>query len=62
MKQLIKKAIIPKKVLDTCMLPATKVIPKELLPVFDKPLILNVLKEAIDNRVTQVIPVTRNAR
>ena len=35
----IKKAVIPVAGLGTRMLPATKAIPKELLPIYDKPLI-----------------------
>ena len=33
------------------MLPATKAIPKELLPIYDRPLIEHVVKEAIDNEI-----------
>jgi len=35
----IKKAVIPVAGLGTRMLPATKAIPKEMLPIVDKPLI-----------------------
>jgi UTP--glucose-1-phosphate uridylyltransferase len=41
------KAIIPLAGLGTRMLPATKAIPKEMLPIVDKPLIEYVVNEAI---------------
>ncbi|MFL2693688.1 MAG: sugar phosphate nucleotidyltransferase [Gammaproteobacteria bacterium] len=41
----IKTAIIPVAGLGTRMLPATKAIPKELLPIYDRPLIQHVLQE-----------------
>jgi len=62
MKQLIKKAIIPVAGLGTRMLPATKAIPKELLPVYDKPLIEHVVKEAISSGITEIILVTRSGK
>ena len=37
MKKPIRKAVIPVAGLGTSMLPATKAIPKELLPVYDRP-------------------------
>ena len=43
----IKRAIIPVAGLGTRMLPATKAIPKELLPIYDKPLIQLVVEEAL---------------
>ena len=48
----IKKAVIPVAGLGTRMLPATKAIPKELLPVYDRPIIEHVVKEAIAGGVT----------
>ncbi len=42
----VKKAVIPVAGLGTRMLPATKAIPKEMLPVVDKPLIQYVIEEA----------------
>ena len=45
---ILKKAIIPVAGLETRMLPATKAIPKELLPILDRPIIEYVVKEAID--------------
>ena len=48
----IKKAVIPVAGLGTRMLPATKAIPKELLHVYDRPIIEHVVKEAIAAGIT----------
>lgn len=58
----IKKAVIPVAGLGTRMLPATKAIPKELLPVYDRPIIEHVVKEAISGGVTEIILVTRSGK
>ena len=55
----IKKAIIPVAGLGTRMLPATKAIPKELLPILDKPLIQYVVEEAISAGIKEIIFITR---
>ena len=62
MKQSIRKAVIPVAGLGTRMLPATKAIPKELLPVYDRPIIEHVVKEAIAGGVTEIILVTRSGK
>lgn len=58
----VSKAIIPVAGLGTRMLPATKAIPKELLPVYDRPIIEHVVKEAIDGGIREVIFVTRSGK
>jgi UTP--glucose-1-phosphate uridylyltransferase len=58
----IKKAVIPVAGLGTRMLPATKAIPKELLPVYDRPIIERVVKEAIAAGITEIILVTRSGK
>lgn len=58
----IKKAVIPVAGLGTRMLPATKAIPKELLPVYDRPIIEHVVKEAIAGGITEIILVTRSGK
>lgn len=55
----IRKAIIPVAGLGTRMLPATKAIPKELLPVGDKPVIQHVVEEAVSAGIEEIILVTR---
>ena len=58
----IKKAVIPVAGLGTRMLPATKAIPKELLPVYDRPIIEHVVQEAIAGGITEIILVTRSGK
>lgn len=62
MVQRISKAVIPVAGLGTRMLPATKAIPKELLPVYDRPIIEHVVQEAIAGGVTEIILVTRSGK
>jgi len=54
----IKKAIFPVGGLGTRFLPATKALPKEMLPVVDKPLIQYAIEEAIAAGIEQFIFVT----
>jgi len=58
----IKKAVIPVAGLGTRILPATKAIPKELLPIYDRPIIEHVVKEAIAAGITEIILVTRSGK
>ena len=59
----VKKAVIPVAGLGTRMLPATKAIPKEMLPVVDKPLIQYAAEEAIAAGIDTLIFITgRNKR
>ena len=54
----IKKAVFPVAGLGTRFLPATKVMPKEMLPINDKPLIQHVFEEAREAGVEEFIFVT----
>lgn len=54
----IKKAVFPVAGLGTRFLPATKVVPKELLPVVDKPLIQYAVEEAYAAGIREMIFVT----
>jgi UTP--glucose-1-phosphate uridylyltransferase len=58
----IEKAVIPVAGLGTRMLPATKAIPKEMLPVVDKPLIQYVVSEAIAAGIKQIVLVTHSSK
>ena len=60
--QKLKKAIIPVAGLGSRMLPATKAIPKELLPIYDRPIIEHVVKEAIAAGITEIIFITRSGK
>ena len=44
------------------MLPATKAIPKELLPVFDRPIIEQVVREAVAGGIDEIVFVTRSGK
>ncbi|KTW19874.1 UTP--glucose-1-phosphate uridylyltransferase GalU [Staphylococcus warneri] len=57
MKQ-IKKAIIPAAGLGTRFLPATKAMPKEMLPILDKPTIQYIVEEASRAGIEDIIIVT----
>ncbi|UTE79284.1 UTP--glucose-1-phosphate uridylyltransferase GalU [Rossellomorea sp. KS-H15a] len=54
----IKKAIIPAAGLGTRFLPATKAMPKEMLPIVDKPTIQYIVEEAIEAGIEDIIIVT----
>ncbi|WP_379970503.1 UTP--glucose-1-phosphate uridylyltransferase GalU [Ectobacillus sp. sgz5001026] len=54
----IRKAIIPAAGLGTRFLPATKAMPKEMLPILDKPTIEYIVEEAIDSGIEDIIIVT----
>ena len=54
----IKKAIFPVGGLGTRFLPATKSIPKEMLPVLDKPLVQYAVEEALEAGIEEFIFVT----
>lgn len=58
----IRKAIIPVAGLGTRMLPATKAIPKEMLPLVDKPLIQYVVNECIDAGINEIVLVTHSSK
>ncbi|WP_077329259.1 UTP--glucose-1-phosphate uridylyltransferase GalU [Virgibacillus siamensis] len=55
---LIKKAIIPAAGLGTRFLPATKAMPKEMLPIVDRPTIEYIVDEAINSGIEDIIIVT----
>lgn len=54
----IKKVVIPAAGLGTRFLPATKAMPKEMLPVLDKPVIQYIVEEAVASGIQDVIIVT----
>ena len=55
---MIKKAVIPAAGLGTRFLPATKSLPKEMLPIIDKPAIHMVVEEAINAGIDDIIIIT----
>ncbi|PTI74759.1 UTP--glucose-1-phosphate uridylyltransferase [Staphylococcus succinus] len=54
----IRKAIIPAAGLGTRFLPATKAMPKEMLPILDKPTIQYIVEEAVASGIEDIIIVT----
>ncbi|MDD9147237.1 UTP--glucose-1-phosphate uridylyltransferase GalU [Sporolactobacillus sp. CQH2019] len=56
--QRVRKAIIPAAGLGTRFLPATKAMPKEMLPIVDKPTIQYIVEEAIHSGIEDIIIVT----
>ena len=55
---IVKKAVIPAAGLGTRFLPATKVVPKELLPIVDKPSIQYIMEEVAAAGIEEVILIT----
>jgi UTP--glucose-1-phosphate uridylyltransferase len=63
MKRTIRKAVIPVAGFGTRFLPATKSMPKEMLPIVDKPAIQYIVEEAVAAGLDEIIFVTgRNKR
>ncbi|HWP61749.1 MAG TPA: UTP--glucose-1-phosphate uridylyltransferase [Candidatus Paceibacterota bacterium] len=58
MAQKIRKAIIPAAGYGTRFLPATKAMPKEMLPIVDKPIIQIVVEEAVASGIEDIVIVT----
>lgn len=59
----IRKAIIPAAGLGTRFLPATKALPKEMLPIVDKPTIQYIVEEAIESGIEDILIISgRNKR
>lgn len=56
------KAVIPVAGLGTRMLPATKAIPKEMLPIVDKPIIQHVVNEAVKAGIKEIVLVTHSSK
>lgn len=60
--QKVRKAVIPVAGLGTRFLPVTKAIPKELLPLVDKPVIQYIVEEARDSGIEEIIFVTNEEK
>ena len=58
----VRKAVIPAAGLGTRMLPATKTIPKEMLPLVDKPVIQYIVEEAVASGIEDILVVTNRAK
>jgi UTP--glucose-1-phosphate uridylyltransferase len=62
MSSKVTKAVIPVAGLGTRMLPATKAIPKEMLPVVDKPMIQYIVDECVAAGITEIVLVTHSSK
>ncbi|MGP9765427.1 UTP--glucose-1-phosphate uridylyltransferase [Halomonas sp. AOP13-D3-9] len=58
----VRKAIIPVAGFGTRLLPISKAIPKEMVPVVDRPLIQHVVEEALAAGINEIILVTRSGK
>lgn len=54
----IRKAVIPAAGLGTRVLPATKAMPKEMLPIVDKPAIQYIVEEAVAAGIEEILIIT----
>lgn len=59
---MISRCIIPAAGFGTRFLPATKAIPKEMLPIVDTPVIQHVVEEAVASGITDIILVTNSLK
>ena len=58
----ITKAVIPAAGLGTRVLPATKAMPKEMLPIVDKPSIQYIVEEAVKSGITDILIITNRGK
>lgn len=58
----IRKAVLPVAGLGTRVLPASKVIPKEMLPLVDKPTLQYIVEEAVEAGIEEIILVTSRSK
>ena len=58
----VRKAIIPAAGLGTRLLPNTKSIPKEMLPLVDKPVLQYIVEEAVSAGVEQILIITNRGK
>ncbi len=54
----VKKAVIPAAGLGTRFLPATKSIPKELLPIVDRPILLYIIEECLNANINEIVLIS----
>lgn len=59
---IITKAVIPAAGLGTRVLPATKAMPKEMLPIVDKPAIQYIVEEAVAAGITDILIITNRGK
>lgn len=55
---IVRKAVIPAAGMGTRFLPATKSMPKEMLPIVDKPVLQYVIEEAVESGIEDILIIT----
>ncbi|MBR2338125.1 MAG: UTP--glucose-1-phosphate uridylyltransferase GalU [Clostridia bacterium] len=60
--QQVRKAVIPAAGLGTRVLPASKAMPKEMLPIVDKPAIQYIVEEAVAAGITDILIITNRGK
>lgn len=58
----VTKAVIPAAGLGTRVLPATKAMPKEMLPIVDKPAVQYIVEEAVRSGITDILIITNRGK
>ena len=58
----IRKAVIPAAGFGTRFLPATKSIPKEMIPIVDKPVIQYIVEEALQSGIEEILIITGHGK
>ena len=58
----VRKAVIPAAGLGTRVLPASKAVPKEMLPIVDKPAIQYIVEEAVASGIEDILIITNRGK
>lgn len=58
----VRKAVIPAAGLGTRMLPAAKAVPKEIMPIVDKPVMQYQIEEAVNSGITDILIITNRGK
>ena len=58
----IRKAVIPAAGFGTRFLPATKAMPKEMLPIVDKPTIQYIVEEILESGINEILIISGHAK
>ena len=62
MSKKVRKAVIPAAGLGTRVLPASKAVPKEMLPIVDKPAIQYIVEEAVRAGIEDILIITNRGK
>ena len=58
----VRKAVIPAAGLGTRMLPVTKTVPKEMLPMVDRPVMQYIVEEAVSAGIEDILIITNRGK